>query len=179
MVDKNIQIKFYDGTSWVNLFPKTLSALVELDSGQTLETTITQITSSLAEKTTLEDVQGEVEKIIGTAPAALDTLQEISEALNSDPDFAATITNSLTGKVDKVAGKELSTNDFTNALKTKLDGLTDLSSDIAALETDKADKSSTYTKTEVDTRFSNFQANAIPVSNNEPEGASVWFEDLT
>lgn len=179
MASKKIQIKFHDGVEWINLFPKTLSTLVQLNSGQTLETVITQITNALTKKTTLEEVKGEIEKIVGAAPAALDTLQEISEALNSDPDFAATITNSLTGKVDKVVGKELSTNDFTNALKTKLDGLTDLSSNIATLETDKADKSSTYTKTEVDTKFSNFQANAIPVSNTEPEGASVWFEDLT
>lgn len=178
MVGKNIQIKFHDGVEWINLFPKTLSTLVQLNSGQTIETVITQITSALTEKTTLEDVKGEIEKIVGAAPAALDTLQEISEALNSDPDFAATITNNLSEKVDKVSGKSLSTNDFTTQLKNKLESLQDYSQSISDLENGKASKEETYTKTEVDNRFSNFQANAIPVSKAEPEGASIWFEDL-
>lgn len=42
---------------------------------------------------------------------------------NEPISFISGLQDALDGKVDKVAGKELSTNDFTNALKTKLDGL--------------------------------------------------------
>lgn len=46
--------------------------------------------------------------------------------LNDDTDNAqsARIEALESGKVDKVEGKELSSNDFTNAYKTKLDGIT-------------------------------------------------------
>lgn len=39
-----------------------------------------------------------VQTAIGAAPEALDTLAEIAEALNNDPDFAATMTTALAGK---------------------------------------------------------------------------------
>ena len=65
------------------------------------------------------------------------------------------IRGELSNKVDKVAGKGLSTNDYTTDEKTKLASLenyddTQVKSDITSLETNKADKSTTYTKSEVD-----------------------------
>lgn len=50
----------------------------------------------------------------------LTTINSSIGVINSSID---TINSSLTNKVDKVNGKQLSTNDFTNALKTKLDGI--------------------------------------------------------
>ena len=44
---------------------------------------------------TKEETDQRIQNIIGSAPEALDTLAEIAEALNNDPDFAATITNLL------------------------------------------------------------------------------------
>ena len=70
-----------------------------------------------------EEVIQRIQDIIGAAPEALDTLAEIAEALNNDPDFAATVTNLLSQKVDKVAGKGLSTEDYTTAEKQKLAGI--------------------------------------------------------
>jgi hypothetical protein len=64
-----------------------------------------------------------IEGIIGSAPDALDTLKELSVALNNDPNFASTMTTQLAGKVDKVAGKQLSTEDYTTSEKTKLAGI--------------------------------------------------------
>jgi hypothetical protein len=64
-----------------------------------------------------------IQDVIAAAPEALDTLQEIAEALNNDPDFAGTMTTQLAGKVDKVTGKGLSTEDYTAAEKTKLAGI--------------------------------------------------------
>ncbi len=60
--------------------------------------------------------------------------------MGNDPDFAATITNTLAGKVDKQEGKGLSTEDFTTELKTKLENLTNFSGsadDIAETDTRK------------------------------------------
>lgn len=72
---------------------------------------------------TKAETDSRIQAIIGAAPEALDTLAEIAEALNNDPDFAATITNMLAQKVDKVAGMGLSEANFTNEEKTKLSNI--------------------------------------------------------
>ena len=72
---------------------------------------------------TKTETDDRIQAIIGAAPETLDTLEEIADALNNDPDFAATITNELATKVDKVAGKGLSTEDYTTTEKTKLAGI--------------------------------------------------------
>lgn len=51
-----------------------------------------------------EQVEAAIQKIIGSAPGVLDTLEEIAQALGDDPNFATTITNKLTelkGIIDK------------------------------------------------------------------------------
>lgn len=68
-------------------------------------------------------VQSALAALVASSPAALDTLNELAAALGNDPNFAATMTNALANKVDKVAGKQLSTEDFTAALLTKLNGI--------------------------------------------------------
>ena len=73
-----------------------------------------------ATKDYVDSVNTKIKEIIDSAPEALNTLKELSEALNNDPDFAATIINSLEGKVDKVEGKDLSSEDFTTFYKNKL-----------------------------------------------------------
>lgn len=64
-----------------------------------------------------------IANLLGTAPENLDTLEELAKALNEDENFAAKVIAELTNKVDKVDGKGLSTNDFTDADKEKLDGI--------------------------------------------------------
>lgn len=49
---------------------------------------------------TAADVNAIVETVIGSAPEALDTLKELADALNNDPDFAETITAELANKVN-------------------------------------------------------------------------------
>lgn len=44
---------------------------------------------------TLDEVKTEIQKIIGSAPDVLDTLQEIAEALDNDPNFAGTMMNRM------------------------------------------------------------------------------------
>ncbi|WP_280568267.1 hypothetical protein [Chromohalobacter sp. 296-RDG] len=42
----------------------------------------------------------EISRLVDSAPGALDTLNELSSALNDDPDFAASVTNTLAEKLD-------------------------------------------------------------------------------
>lgn len=66
-------------------------------------------------------VNSAVANLVNTAPEALNTLNELASALGDDPNFATTVTTEIGKKVDKVNGKGLSTNDFTNEYKNKLD----------------------------------------------------------
>ena len=72
---------------------------------------------------TKEYVTQKISEIVNSAPETLDTLNELAAALNNDSNFATTIITQLGTKVDKVEGKQLSTEDFTAALKTSLESL--------------------------------------------------------
>ena len=72
---------------------------------------------------TKEYVTQKISEIVNSAPEALDTLKELAAALNNDSNFATTIITQLGTKVDKVKGKQLSTEDYTTAEKSKLAGL--------------------------------------------------------
>lgn len=62
---------------------------------------------------TKEYVTQKISELVNSAPGTLDTLNEIAAALNNDSNFATTIITQLGTKVDKVEGKQLSTEDFT------------------------------------------------------------------
>jgi len=66
---------------------------------------------------TKEEVLQKIEDLIGTAPDTLDTFKEIADALGNDPNFATTIMNLLAGKVDREAGKQLTSNDYSDSEK--------------------------------------------------------------
>ena len=72
---------------------------------------------------TAGDVADAVADLVDSAPATLDTLNELAAALGDDPNFATTMATALGNKVDKVSGKGLSTEDYTTAEKTKLAGI--------------------------------------------------------
>ena len=79
------------------------------------------------DRTTLESAKAYVDKAIAElvdgSPAALDTLKELSAALGNDPNFATAVATQIGQKVDKVAGKGLSTEDYTSEEKAKLAGV--------------------------------------------------------
>ena len=54
------------------------------------------------------------------ASETLDTIGEISKAIEDNTDIIDTLNKSIGNKVDKIDGKELSTNDYTDADKNKL-----------------------------------------------------------
>ena len=57
-----------------------------------------QIDTSLGLKSDKTEVPQAITDIIGVAPAALNTLSELANALNNDASYATTITNALTAK---------------------------------------------------------------------------------
>ena len=79
------------------------------------------------DRTTLQSAKDYVDKAIAElvdgSPAALDTLKELSAALGDDPNFATTVATQIGRKVDKVAGKGLSTEDYTSEEKAKRAGI--------------------------------------------------------
>lgn len=80
-----------------------------------------------------EKIEEAINKVVGLAPEALDTLQELSAALGDDANFASTVTDALANKVDKVEGKGLSTNDYTDEDQQKLNTvISGLSTETAA-----------------------------------------------
>lgn len=70
-------------------------------------------------------VNSAVASLVNAAPEALNTLDELAAALGDDSNFATTIATEIGKKVDKVDGKGLSTNDFTDELKSKLENISD------------------------------------------------------
>ena len=67
---------------------------------------------------TSASVTAQIEAVVGAAPAALDTLGELSAALNNQSDYAATITVALAGKAAIVHEHEIAN---VTGLQTELD----------------------------------------------------------
>jgi len=103
---------------------------------------VTGLQTALDGKTTESYVDTAVSNLVDSAPATLDTLNELAAALGDDANYANTITSSLAGKVDdsqvltnvpsgavftdttySIGDGGLTTNDFTSADHSKLDGI--------------------------------------------------------
>lgn len=69
---------------------------------------------------TAEEVEAAIQKIIGSAPGVLDTLEEIAKALGDDPNFATTMTQKLTELTTKLETETQNRIDGDEALETKL-----------------------------------------------------------
>lgn len=65
-------------------------------------------------------VDEKIALLVDSAPETLNTLNELSEALGDDPNFATSIINQLGSKVDKADGMGLSSNDYTDDDKNML-----------------------------------------------------------
>ena len=94
---------------------------------QTLSAALAAIFTSVTELPTAEGVDSKISaaisELIGGAPETYDTLKEITDYIDGHKDVADALTEAVGKKVDKVEGKGLSTEDFTTALKEKLEGL--------------------------------------------------------
>lgn len=90
-----------DSVDWSNVQNKpTKVSQFTNDSGYQ---TATQVNTAITSKgyQTETQVKAIVETVVGSAPDALDTLEELSKALGEDPNFATTITTELGKKVDE------------------------------------------------------------------------------
>ncbi|MCD9569431.1 phage tail protein [Pseudomonas protegens] len=59
------------------------------------------ITDALTKPETTSAIQQAIANLVAAAPASLDTLKELADALGNDPNFATTMTNALAGKAAK------------------------------------------------------------------------------
>lgn len=96
---------------------------------------------------------------------------EVQEALNQVPENEQAIGQLNENKVNKEEGKGLSEANFTNAEKSKLDALP-TRAELTEEENLKADKATTYTKTEVDNKLGQKQ-NTINDLQTIREGAAA------
>ena len=67
--------------------------------------------------------------LVDGAPDTMDTLKEVSDAIKAHKDVTDALNAAIGNKVDKVTGKGLSTNDFTDEYRDKLDGIAEGGSD--------------------------------------------------
>lgn len=81
------------------------------------------VNTTIATKANKSYVDLKFTELVGLAPATLDTLGEIADKLLANESSDAALVSVVASKVDKIAGKGLSTNDYTNSDKSKLDGL--------------------------------------------------------
>lgn len=76
-----------------------------------------------------------VAQLLVDAPEAFDTFKEIADYLSNNEDVIKALNTAIHNKVDKVEGKGLSTHDFTDEYKAKLDNLAENSTHVEASET--------------------------------------------
>lgn len=112
-----------------DLLPKTIAAQVIVDDGtqETLATRLASIMSKLdgiVDSGTIDSkISTAIDGLIDGAPGTYDTLKEIADYIASHEEVSSALNEAIGNKVDKVEGKGLSTEDFTTALKTKLEGI--------------------------------------------------------
>lgn len=120
MPSKNSILKGIVNGQVTELYPKTSADNTFLASGTSVET-------ALGTMPTTETVNGlisaAIDALIDGAPATYDTLKEISDWIATHQSEYEALIAAIAGKVDKVEGKGLSTEDYTTADKTKLAGI--------------------------------------------------------
>ena len=94
---------------------------------ETLSAALAEILASITSLPTSENVQQAINTAISNlvdgAPETADTLVELFNLIESNTDAVTLLNDAILTKVDKVDGKGLSTEDFTTALKNKLESL--------------------------------------------------------
>jgi hypothetical protein len=120
MPSKNSILKGIVNGQVTELYPKTAANNTFLQSGTDLETALTTMPTTETVEGLISDA---IDALIDGAPATYDTLKEISDWIATHQSEYEALIAAIAGKVDKVEGKALSSNDFTDALLTKLNGI--------------------------------------------------------
>ena len=157
-------------TSYVNTQLATKAAS---SSVYTKSETDDKLNSKADQSTTYTKTQVDTNfsNLIGAAPQALNTLQELASALSNDGNYATTVQNQFNLKADKTDTYTKTDTDTKLSLKadqtttytktdidTKLNLKSDQSTTYTKSDTDtklnlKADQSNTYTKSDIDTKL--------------------------
>ena len=91
----SMKVKVGNGsTSWNNLPYITTEAIVDAVMSDTS-------TRPVQNKVAKEYIDASIANLVASAPATLDTLQELSRALNNDEAFATTVSNQIAAKYTK------------------------------------------------------------------------------
>lgn len=144
MNDKKIILKKSFNGLINNLLIGSHTDIVKDSDGNTL----TDILKKFATNNDLNELKDRFNSLVENAPELYNTLREISDWIEDHQDIYINLMNSLSNKVDKVEGKGLSTNDFTNELNGKLtndyskEGIDTI---VSALES-RIDSSSLYSR---------------------------------
>ena len=167
---------------------KLQAAITAEQSRATEEETAIRADMTNGDNSTLDAAKKYADKkvagLVNSAPETLDTLNELAEALNNDPNFAATVSAQIGQKVDKAEGKGLSTEDYTTAEKNKLKGIAEKANNYTHPATHAADMitdTSTkvvMTKAERD-KLAGIAAGANAYSHPASHPATMIVEDET
>lgn len=133
-MDGNAMLVIHQGIPLANKkisiadFGNSLPAVVSLKQKDIdLQSLIDILNASVAlkinrsETLTATEIQLLVSNLVDNAPGTLNTLNELAQALNDDPNFATTLTTLIGTKVDKIDGYSLSKNDLSDVLKALYD----------------------------------------------------------
>ena len=126
---KNIVLRKQIEEVLYDLMVKTVTDQVyNSDDSKNLTQILEELNTAIAGKandTDLTELETKFNNLITDAPEAYDTLKEISEYIASHQSEYQALLTLAGNKVDKVEGKGLSTNDFTDELYQKLNELYD------------------------------------------------------
>lgn len=128
MAVKNAILKAQIEGILTDIMVKTSAENVVVTDGgteKTLATKLTEIATSAASGITASEAETKINtaisNLIDGAPETYDTLKEIADYISAHEEAATALNAAIGNKVDKVEGKGLSANDFTDAYKTALD----------------------------------------------------------
>jgi hypothetical protein len=107
------------------------NVIVNSSTGETLADRLAQIatdiSNAIAGGITPSQVDAKISAaisaLINEAPETYDTLKEIADYISTNETAMAALNAAIGNKVDKVTGKGLSANDFTDTLLAKLNGI--------------------------------------------------------
>lgn len=134
MASKNVllQMKIEDVLTDILVQTGSDNVIVDATSNKTLTTRLSEIVAQIKnvqdiavkEETIKGWISTAISDLINGAPETYDTLKEIADYISNNQSAVEALNSAIGTKVDKVEGKGLSANDFTDALLSKLNGIT-------------------------------------------------------
>jgi len=108
----NNELRWYSGTAWVGLGVSVTDAIAAEATARiagdaaTLSSANSALSSAIATEVTNRNsaITTAVSNLVASAPAALDTLNEIAAALGNDASLSTTLTNSIATKLSLAGG---------------------------------------------------------------------------